>query len=89
MSLAQLFYLKESIRNRVRRRFPRKAVHHSSRFTMESLENRLLLSATPVAPDLTTIPDATNLEPNPITQSASPNQAPSSSATRSGCDSGE
>jgi hypothetical protein len=75
MSLAQLFYLKESIRHRVRRRFPRKAVHRSSRFTMESLENRLLLSATPVAPDLSNvITNAINLEPNPITQAASPNQ---------------
>src|SRR6267143_2025775 len=75
MSLAQLFYLKESVRNRVRRRFPRRAVHRSSRFTMEALENRLLLSIAPVAPDLTIIANATNLEPNPITQAATPNQA--------------
>jgi ELWxxDGT repeat protein/VCBS repeat-containing protein len=78
MSLAQLFYLKESIRHRVRRRFPRKPVHRSSGFTMESLENRLLLSMTPVAPDLSNVMmDATNLEPNPITQAVSPNQTAS------------
>jgi FG-GAP-like repeat/Bacterial Ig domain/RTX calcium-binding nonapeptide repeat (4 copies) len=74
MSLAQLFYLKEAIRKRVRQRFPRKAVHHSSRFTMEQLENRILLSMTPVTPDLSTILNATNLEPNLVTQAAAPNQ---------------
>ncbi|MGE0642376.1 MAG: tandem-95 repeat protein [Nitrospira sp.] len=76
MSLAQLFYLKESLRRRARRTYRQKpSSPRASHFMMESLEPRLLLSATPVAPDLSSIiTNATNLEPNPITQAASPNQ---------------
>ena len=75
MSLAQLFYLKESIRKRVRRRVRQNTPPRTSQFTMEPLENRLLLSMTPVAADLTSVlPNATNLEPTAITQAAAPNQ---------------
>jgi hypothetical protein len=54
MSLAQLFYLKETFRNRVRQWrhacFSRQAQSSALRtehFTLEILEPRLLLSATP------------------------------------------
>ena len=55
MSFAQLFSFNESIWNRVRRRFQRKAVCRSSQFMMESLESRLLLSATPDVVGLTAV----------------------------------
>ena len=66
MSLAQLFYCREAIRNRVQRwrgaRLrrhvdPSPITYHPSHFFLEALEPRLLLSATPadmVAPQAVT-----------------------------------
>lgn len=47
MSLAQLFYYREAIRNRVKRWHERKPCPAMSGFTLEPLEPRVLLSATP------------------------------------------
>jgi hypothetical protein len=47
MSLAELFYCREAIRTRVKRWHEKKPRPTMNRFTLETLEPRLLLSATP------------------------------------------
>ena len=54
MALAQLFYLREAIRRQgrnLRNSWRRRHVPHQRSFTFEPLENRVLLSASPVAMD--------------------------------------